>query len=286
MRNIEKYCRWTVLAFALAPTAAAAADRASALPFRLHQGHLIVVKGAIGAADLLDFLIDTGTSHSLIDKNTARKLRLQTLPGWYEVEGFSKNDQARKVIVPELRIGPLAVASASLLVVDLSSPSWPAPAIDGVIGLDLLQLSSFRIDFKSRHISFGSLESSPSAVPLRTVFPLLSVELGIGIHRAWLMVDTGPPRITLFPNRMRSRLRDLLVRGTKRAQGVGGLSELRDVELDTIRLGPTEWRHVPAFLMDADELSFANLDGVLAPSSLPIGSIDFDFQHNRLSWGK
>jgi predicted aspartyl protease len=286
MRNIDMCCRSTVLAFALAPTSAAATDHASALPFRLHQGHLIVVKGAIGAADRLDFLIDTGTSHSLIDKNTARKLRLQSLPGRHEVEGFSQNDQAREVIVPELRIGPLAVPSASLLVVDLSSLSWQAPVIDVVIGLDLLQLSSFRIDYKSRHISFGSLESSPSAVPFRTVFPLLSVDLGIGIHRARLMVDTGAPRLTLFPNRMRSRLPDLLVRNTKRAQGVGGLCELRDVELDTIRLGPTEWRHVPAFLMDADELSFAGLDGVLAPSSLAIRSIDFDFQHNRLSWDK
>jgi hypothetical protein len=173
-----------------------------------------------------------------------------------------------------------------LLVVDLSSPSWQASVIDVVIGLDLLQLSSFRIDFKSRHISFGPLESSPAAVPFRTVFPLLSVDLGIGIHRARLMVDTGAPRLTLFPNRMRSRLPDLLVRGTKRAQGVGGLSELRDVELDTIRLGPTEWRHVPAFLMDVDEPSFANLDGVLAPLSLAIRSIDFDFQRNQLSWDK
>ena len=41
MRNIDRCCRWTVLAFALAPTSAAAADGASALPFRLHPGHLI-----------------------------------------------------------------------------------------------------------------------------------------------------------------------------------------------------------------------------------------------------
>src|ERR1044071_7827697 len=132
MRSIDTCCRWTVLAMALAPPSAAAADGASALPFRLHQGHLIVVKGAIGAADRLDFLIDTGTSHSVIDKNTARRLRLQSLPGRYEVEGFSKNNQAGKVIVPELRIGPLAVPSASLLVVDLSSLSRQAPAIDVV----------------------------------------------------------------------------------------------------------------------------------------------------------
>jgi predicted aspartyl protease len=286
MRSVDRRCRWTALAFALAPMCAAAAEHASALPFRLQQGHLIVVKGAIGATDRLDFLIDTGTSHSLIAESTARKLRLHSLPGRHELEGFSKNDRARQVIVPELRVGPLAVPSASLLVVDLSSLSWQAPDIDVVVGLDLLQLSSFRIDYKSRHISFGSLESSPSAVPFRTVFPLLSVDLGIGIHHAWLMVDTGAPRLTLFPNRMRSRLPDLLVRNTKIAQGVGGLSELRDVELDTIRLGPMEWRHVPAFLMDVDELSFANLDGVLAPLSLAITSIDFDFQRNRLSWDK
>src|ERR1044071_2455040 len=124
MRSIDTCCRWTVLAIALAPTSAAAADGASALPFRLHQGHLIVVKGRIRGADPTQFL--RATRHS------PRRLRLQSLPGRYEVEGFSKNNQAGKVIVPELRIGPLAVPSASLLVVDLSSLSRQAPAIDVV----------------------------------------------------------------------------------------------------------------------------------------------------------
>ena len=73
--------------------------------------------------------------------------------------------------------------------------------------------------------------------------PLLTVDLAIGSRTARLMVDTGAPRLTLFPNRMRSRLPGFLLKGATTMQTAGGMSQARDVELADVRLGPTEWRH-------------------------------------------
>src|SRR2546428_7446867 len=204
MRNLERYRSWTVVAFALWATSSSAEDRPSGLPFRLYQEHLIVVKGSIGGLDGLAFLIDTGTSRTLVDKKIANKLRLVS-QGEVELESF-KNGEAREAIVPELSFGPIRIQSARLLTADLSVLSWSRTGIDAVVGLDVLTLGSFSVDYASRRITFGPVAESRFAVPLRATPPLLTVDLAIGNRIARLMVDTGAPRLTLFPNRMQLRL--------------------------------------------------------------------------------
>ena len=151
---------------------------------------------------------------------------------------------------------------------------------------DVLRRGSFSLDYVARRITFGPVPDSPSAVAFQANTPLLTVDLAIGSRTARLMVDTGAPRLTLFPNRMRSRLPGFLLKGATTMQTAGGMSQARDVELADVRLGPTEWRHVLALLVDVPTTSYQGLDGLLAPSSLAVKSFDFDLQRNRLSWKK
>jgi predicted aspartyl protease len=284
MENCKRCWPWAVVACVLSGTSSAAENRPSELPFRLYQDHLIVVKGSIGGSERLEFLIDTGATQTLVDLKIAKKLRLEITEG-VELESF-KNSQARKTVVPELRFGPVVIRSARVLAADLSFFSWCGTGIDAIIGLDVLRLSSFSVDYASRRITFGPVADSASTVDFQAVAPLLIVDLKIGSQIARLMVDTGAPRLTLFPDRMQSRLPGFLLKGARTAQSPGGMSQVRDVELAAIRLGPTEWLHVLAFLADVPASSFQDFDGVLAPSSLAVKSIDFDFQRNRLSWEK
>jgi len=99
-------------------------------------------------------------------------------------------------------------------------------------------------------------------------------------------VDTGAPRLTLFPNRMGARLPGFLLKGASAGQGVGGRSQLRAIELSAVSLGPTEWLHVGALLVDVAESAYDDFDGVLAPSSLPVRCLYFDFPGRRLGWKK
>ncbi len=272
-----------VVALMLSASSLAGEHRTSELPFRMYQEHLIVVKGSIGASEGLNFLVDTGATRTLVDRKTAKKLRLEVLNGDVQLASF-KNGQAQELVVPDLRFGPLGVRSARVLATDLSFLSWSGTRVDAIIGLDVLRLSSFRVDYVSRCITFGPVEDSGSAVPFQSVSPLLTVDLAIGSRVARLMVDTGAPRLTLFPNRMQSRLPGFLLKGVRTGQGTGGRSQLREVELAAIRLGPTEWLHVGALLVDVAASSFNDFDGVLAPSSLSVRSLCFDFLRNRLGW--
>src|SRR5437899_1930068 len=128
------------------------------------------------------------------------------------------------------------------------------------------------------------LPSSLSAGHRRADLPFLGSQEGLeflveiggapaGVDRQTITRARGAPRLTLFPNRMQSRLPGFLLKGVRTGQGTGGRSQLREVELAAVRLGPTEWRHVGALLVDVAASSFNDFDGVLAPSSLSVRSL-------------
>src|SRR6516162_6080235 len=50
--------------------------------FELSHSFLIVVRGRLGPLDSLKFILDTGTSRSVVDRKTAEKLDLQRHPAY------------------------------------------------------------------------------------------------------------------------------------------------------------------------------------------------------------
>src|SRR6185437_8475085 len=49
----------------------------TSIPVKLKDGYLVVAKGSIGPLNDLTFLLDTGTSRTLIDSHIAKQLQLQ-----------------------------------------------------------------------------------------------------------------------------------------------------------------------------------------------------------------
>lgn len=50
------------------------------LPFKLYQGYLFVVEGRIGPAKKLQFILDTGVTHSIVDQKLTGTLHLPVRP--------------------------------------------------------------------------------------------------------------------------------------------------------------------------------------------------------------
>ena len=278
---------WSGTALSLMLSASSlAGENPSPLPFRLYQEYLIVVKGSIGASGGLNFLVDTGATRTLVDRQTIKKLGREARQGAVQLASFKNGQKAQELVVPELRFGPMGIPQARVLATDLSFLSWSGTRIDAMLGLDVLSLTSFSVDYAAKRITFGPVEDSVSAVPFQSVSPLLTIDVAIGKRAARLMVDTGAPRLTLFPKRMGARLPGFLLKGASAGQGVGGMSQLREIELSAVSLGPTEWLHVGALLVDAAESAYDDFDGVLAPSSLSVRCLYFDFPGKRLGWKK
>jgi Aspartyl protease len=77
----------------------------SQVPFKLYAGYVIVLEGRIGNVGKLKFVLDTGVTHSLIDRKLASKIAVVRRSG--KIINFDKTVMAAWVEVPEVQFGPV-----------------------------------------------------------------------------------------------------------------------------------------------------------------------------------
>src|SRR5580658_8530796 len=168
------------------------------LPFDLVSNFEVVVHGQIGELDGLRFILDTGSSYSMIDRRVADRMRLHRHPG--KVFNFDHNLAIEWADAPDVVIGPLRVAGISLMVARLADISEFADSADGIIGLDVLsRANKIGIDYERKRISFELDEecgSKPSAV--KAVIVTVAIQ-GVPM-RLW--VDTGLRDMLLYKDRI------------------------------------------------------------------------------------
>jgi predicted aspartyl protease len=247
------------------------------LKFELRERYQVVVRGAIGRLQRLNFLIDTGSMPTMIDSRVARKLGVELHES--VVVAFGRKVHVRQAVLPGIQLGSLRVDALPVQVGDLSF----AHGLDAVIGLDVLARSSFRIDYERRELTFGPLPPREPAVPLEATPPFLTVQVTLNGHPVRLLVDTGAQRLVLFERRMHDRLPRLSIRGEKVLYHVSGASRLRRVSLPALEIGGTPIGRLEALLSDADVNEYPpGIDGVLGVRAIAGCFAEFDFERNRL----
>src|SRR5262249_50108721 len=144
------------------------------IPFRLYSDNLIVVKGSMGGIREVNFILDTGTSPTIISETIATRLKLRGQPGL--IVTLKGTTQAESLIVPHLQIGRLVADSVKVAVQDLrSAERILGISLGGIVGLDILSTTNFSIDYQRRKIVFGYVATIGNVIPLATRTPLLSV---------------------------------------------------------------------------------------------------------------
>jgi predicted aspartyl protease len=254
------------------------------IAFKLYGNHLIVVQGSLGDLERLNFLIDTGANQSAVDRRIAKKLGLQGTAG--KLALFNQNTNVERVVLPNLRLGPVRATSLPGLAQDLSSiEKVLGVRIDAIVGFDVLSLSSFSIDYKSKKIIFGPIKPSPAAIPLGPGPLTFTVELQVLDEQIRLLVDTGAADLLLFDCQLSGRLRELPTRGAKRSSNsTQSQFELKEVSLPSVRLGVTDFGLRKAFVLDDNTVCGRSFDGVVGPLSLGLKWIAFDLEHRNFSW--
>lgn len=122
----------------------------SVLPFELDSGFLIVVQGELEDLKGLRFIVDTGSTHSVIDRSIANRLHLRR--HIREITSLDGGIPIESAEVTGLRVGPIRLSRAQILVTSLASYSDLAKSVDGIIGLDLLVRSDqLTIDYEKNH---------------------------------------------------------------------------------------------------------------------------------------
>jgi len=251
----------------------------NAMPFELGRGFLILVEGQIGPLTHLKFILDTGTTHTMVNAQIADRLSLRRHKG--KVLSFDKHIKVDWTSLPELRLGPLTVRNSPAMVGDLKRVSEFADGVDAIVGLDVLRAAeSIRIDYRSRLIAMkvpaDALASSLNASALTILVPLQG-------RPARLIIDTGLQGVLLYEDRIQRDLPHLRLSGPISRASVGRLRG-RAANLAGIDLGAQELQSSVLLLRKAPSSLPADIDGCLGINTLQAGMIELNFASHTLRW--
>jgi predicted aspartyl protease len=99
-----------------------------------------------------------------------------------------------------------------------------------------------------------------------------------------LLLDTGFGDLVLFARAAAGRVAFRRTGETSsEIRSAGGRRSLEKVVLSGIRLGESEWKELPAYLLDA-AAPMSQQDGVLGVAALGLKRICLDFDKGLMSW--
>lgn len=253
----------------------------SQVPFKLYAGYVIVLEGRIGNVGRLKFVLDTGVTHSVIDRKLASKIAGARRFG--KVVSFDKSVPAEWVEVSEVQFGPVEVAPFSMMVSDLRYFQSFATKVDAVIGLDLLRFSSFSIDYDARKVFFGLIDTT-GGVPMSSDPICLSVQLLVGDSKLQLLVDSGAPALVLYEDKILNRLPQLRIEGELDGVSMGGFVHAKKAVLADARLGTADLNGTVFLVRPPSGNVLSGIDGYLGTAALKARRIDFNFETKTLAW--
>lgn len=254
----------------------------SLLPFRLSSGYLIEVEGRIGGQAHLKFILDTGASISIVGPKIAQKLKLDAHPA--QSFNFDRNLQWGTATIPEVQFGPIRAANVAVLVGDLARYSEFAGKADAIIGMDLLQLSNFTIDFGAGHLIFDPDAPRTYLAGGDPMTKCLIVELQIQGRPVHMIVDTGLQGILLYEERLRRSVPGLRTSGSIKNATMGGRVPAKQATLPDVVLGHRNRELPVVFLPAPTEDALPGIDGIVGVAALQAHRVHFDFSSKTLTW--
>jgi hypothetical protein len=184
------------------------------IQFRLRDGYLIVVQAMVNGAGPFNFLLDTGSTRTVIDPELARQLQAPAI-GNVALTTVLHIREDKLVQLEDVRLGKASVPGSTAVVDKLLRQKMLAPGIRGILGEDFLSNFDLLIDYKARTLrlgdappagercrfeTIGQYHGSPTTKRLLIATELIDVSAG----NLQLQLDTGAKFPELFPSRNHS----------------------------------------------------------------------------------
>jgi predicted aspartyl protease len=268
--------------FGQGQTTATSTGEGDGTPFSVMGGFLIVFQGRIGARSGLRFVLDTGATHSTVNRKLAQEMRVPLHPT--QVFDFDRSVPMESGVFPDVEFGPVHVTGVGMLVADFTRLSDFANGVDAIIGSDLLSLSNFSIDYDAQKLFFAPVQTNATSVKPRPHPTVMILELRVQDCPVDLVVDTGVEGVVLFEDRLRSRIPRLRTEGTVGDFTFGRQSRAKQAILPEVRLG-ARTADLKVLLMKGPHGDvLPGIDGYWGTASIKARRINFNFATNRLSW--
>ena len=268
--------------FSKSPSSTSAAQDSGAIPFRLVHSCLVVVTGALNGVQGRNLLIDTGTNPTVLDVRVARTLGVEGRTS--DLRTLGGGIPGTTGILSSVRLGPIVAKSVPVFVADLSFMQRDfGERIDAVVGLDVLKRSSFTIDYEDRRIVFGPAPQYRNWVPFADGPPMVTVKIEIDGETKRLLVDTGAEGLFLFRDQDRKGALSE-TRALRNGSHVSLTRNRQQVEIPDVRLGSLRRTKQAAYVVDTQDPSLRDFDGLVGMPALGITEVVFDFERGRLEW--
>lgn len=252
------------------------------VPFTLQDGYLIVVEARIGGQRRMKFALDTGATHSVLRSELARGLEFAPRP--VRIVNLDHVLTQEMVEVTDFQLGPIRVPRLPMMTNDLGYLRETATGLDGVIGLDVLRLRSFGIDFGRRKITFGAPRVLRSSVAMEMGQSYLAVEVRMLDRPVRLFVDSGVRTILLYRDRMGERVPNVKIEQQIHGASLSGGASLEVVTLPSAQLNGTQLQRRAVLLRNSPAGFLPGVDGYLSLAALGAWRVSFDFERSLLSW--
>ncbi len=242
---------------------------------KIYRNFLVVAEGQIGGApERLNFVLDTGASPSVINLKVAIELGLRTIPSSTVALGTQVSTQA--TTIPEIDLGPIRASCLPVLVKDLSQmESDMGISIAGIIGMDVLSKSNFRLDYDKREIEFGDISHQGVPVHFDERTGIAVANVSIAGKPVRMLVDTGSEFVVLLGGNFGDvgwlPLRNASQSGASLADQK---MRIQEFSAPDIRLGGRHFSKDTAYLVPGS--TDPVFDGLLGVRALGFRSLSYD----------
>ncbi len=262
------------------------------LPVRF--GTHIYVTVRINGLDLR-FVLDSGASGIALDSEVARRLNLK-LYGEHAHVVAGKATIAR-AIVPQLRIGELAMRNVAVGVVPLGWTERRAVRMAGLLGFDFFAQLGVTVDYEHRRVSVvpssayvPPREPHTSALPARfgRGIPLVTASFDGAVAERVGLDTGGGGSFLLFdyftrrnPKALADDDRGASAR-TRPLVGVGGAFTVAPALAHSVELGDFRLPDVSGYRVTSDRAYAQDIDGVIGDQLLRWFTLGLDYAHERI----
>jgi len=249
--------------------------RRGGISITLRKGFIVVAAGQIGGMrGKQNFVVDTGTSPSILNARIARRMGLEVKGGALNAAG--RTLEAGQTVLSELALGPIEVKSLRMNVMDLSR--WEndlGAEIAGLIGMDVLGRTNFRLDYEKRELDFGGEVEKGIAVGYDGAAGLALANATLQRRQVKLIVDTGSDQVVVYGKGWGAENR-----GTRAGVSIAGRENAKEIENAEMVLGGKNFNLSRTYCLP--EGKAVGYDGFVGVRALKLRGLSFDHESQTM----
>jgi hypothetical protein len=257
--------RWTAVLVVLVTIGVRVDGEPRSVAFELARPGQIVVQALINGSGPFPFLLDTGSSHSVVSESLAGSIGAAVIAKTL-VSSPLAQDMRLVVRLDRVAIGPITATGVQASV--LSRRKFdPEGRIQGLIGQDVLAAHRYTLDVRSRTLTW---HDNPGTLPRGGSTLALEADGGRFLVRApqrattlRLVPDSGADGLVLFACGRALTVPAVLDGGWRNLATLTHEAGVRSIRVLELRLGSATLRDVPAVLIAAPAAPAASADGLL-----------------------